>query len=270
LQSVLFESQSGEDTLIADLWECGTAGIIEEDGRLRAFFDDTADITYLTLRYPSAEIRPEPPADLTHFSRENWDPILVGEKFFIAPSWVAAETPPGRLRLNIDATSAFGTGRHESTQLMLKVLEREVHSGQTILDVGCGSGILSLAASLLGANHIIACDIHQDAITRVAKDLKIPVFAGSADAVCDQAADLVLANISARVNDAIASDLKRVTKPDGLIVLAGFIRDNPPKRFKPLAIHEQGDWLCWVCRPADVLPSDVAPSGPQSHSQQWW
>jgi ribosomal protein L11 methyltransferase len=270
LQSVLFVLQNEDSALIADLWESGTTGILEEEGGLRAFFEDTVDLSGLKLRYPGIEIRRENATDLTQFVREDWDPILVGDKFFVAPSWIGTETPPGRFRLNIDATTAFGTGRHESTQLMLKVMEEEIRPGQTILDVGCGSGILSIAASLLGASHVFACDIHQDSVEGVAKDSKIPVFAGSADAVRERVADIVLANISARVNDAIASDLERVTKPDGLIVLAGFIRDNPPKRFKPFAVREQGEWLCWICRPRDVLPGDIARSGPQSHSQQWW
>jgi hypothetical protein len=72
-------------------------------------------------------------------------------------------------------------------------------------------------------------------------------------------------NISAGVNDAIAGDLRRVTKPGGLLLLAGFMRENPPKRFRPFAAREQGDWLCWSCRPENVAPGIHA--GPQLHPQ---
>ena len=159
---------------------------------MRAFFEDSVDLAPLLLRWLAIEVRREDPPDPSQFPRAGWDRILAGDRFFIAPSWVEAPTPKGRFRLSIDTTAAFGTGRHESTQLMLQAMEQELRAGQTVLDVGCGSGILSLAARLLGAGQVFACDIHAEDAASVARQMKIPAFAGSADGVRDGAADLVL------------------------------------------------------------------------------
>lgn len=254
MQSILFRHPlAGEDGLIGKLWEHGTLGIIEDDTGLRAFFEDDCDL---------ADFGKDAVVDacipyIHNQVRDKRDPILIGERFFVAPSWLEAATPPGRFRLTIDSNIVFGTGRHESTQLMIEALEQHLRKGDTVVDVGCGSGILSLAAQALGATRIFTCDIEDDAR---------PMFIGSADAVRDATADVTLVNISARVIDTLAFDLNRIAKPDGLLLLAGFIEANPPKAFKPESVMQRGEWLCWICRPQTVNGRPRL----LTHSRQWW
>jgi SAM-dependent methyltransferase len=259
------------DSLSATLWEVGTAGIVEEQGALRAFFADSVDPASLCAYFalPPSAVHPEPPFDPTSLPPLECDPLLIGEKFFLAPAWVRQPTPAGRFRLTIDATSAFGSGRHESTQLCVEALENYLRPGAVVVDIGCGSGILSAAAHLLGAAATFSCDIHADSV-RTAKTLvKTPLFVGSADALRTGIADLVLANISAKIVDLLAADLRRIVKPAGLIVLAGFLSEAPPTRFRPRAILKKGDWECWIAKPADIAVVDGA-AGPAVHSEEWW
>jgi ribosomal protein L11 methylase PrmA len=261
LRSILFANPlDDQDVLIAELWEHGTLGIIEEESGLRAFFEDDHDLSDLLRNGRSAAVEAcaSQPCDCT---REDWEPILIGERFFVAPSWVDTPTPPGRFRLTTDSNIVFGTGRHESTQLMIQALEQHLHSGDTVVDVGCGSGILAIAAQTLGASRIFTCDIESDAH---------PMFIGSADAIHDATADLTLANISARVIDTLAFDLNRITKPGGLVLLAGFIEENPPQAFKPERALHMNEWLCWICRPQTLNEAGEARLRVLSLSRQWW
>jgi ribosomal protein L11 methyltransferase len=258
------------DLIGADLWEMGTAGLVEETSGLRAFFEDSVERSEVCARFAltSDAARNEPPFDYQHVPQE-YDPVLIGERFYVAPSSVKSPPPPGRFRLTIDTSSAFGSGRHESTQLCVEVLEKHLKTGNVVLDIGCGSGILSAAASLLGAGAVFACDIHQDSVRTARTLIDTPIFVGSADGIKAHQADLVFANISAKVVDLIAADLQRIAKPMGLIVISGFTRGNPPARFRPREVWEKGDWQCWVCGPADIEISNE-PSEPVTHTQQWW
>src|SRR6185312_13839152 len=96
--------------------------------------------------------------------------------FFVVPSMSDVPAPDGRIRLEIDATTAFGTGRHESTQAVMEALETLPLENAAVLDVGCGSGILSLAASALGAARVLSCDVHPDAIRTAAVYLSGTLF----------------------------------------------------------------------------------------------
>lgn len=237
---------------------------------MRAYFEDTVPADAIIARWEGTA-RQEQEFDPGNFERQDSEPFTVGNRFYVTPPWISAETPPGRLRLEIDASTAFGTGRHESTRLCLQALERHLKHGDTVLDVGCGSGILIAAAELLGAGQTIGSDISFDALTIARGHVHAPLFAGSADAIDDAIGDITIANISARVVDRLAAELKRVTKPGGLVVLAGFIRDNVPRRYRFEQLLEQGDWQCWVCRTHDI---DAAVLGeeavPGSHDEQWW
>jgi ribosomal protein L11 methyltransferase len=250
MRSILFRpSPERENSLNADLWEIGMAGIVEEENGFRAFFEDTADLTPLFSGYQSLilEIRNERPRDWTIVSREGWDPIFAGERFFIVPPWLDQETPPGRTRLVIDTGMAFGSGRHESTQLMIQALEACLKPGDSVLDVGCGSGILSAVAEVLGAGRLLACDIDYESVKRSRLHTNAPAFAGSAAAVADGFGDIVAVNISAAAIDSLAVELRRVAKPGAILLLAGFIEENPPHSFHPDRVLQMNEWQCWIC-----------------------
>lgn len=271
--SILFHPEpDNRDVLIAELWETGTSGIIEEAEGLRAFFEDSIRPENIcsSCKAPVTDFRHEKENELFDFSREQWDPLLIGKRFFITPPWYRGDVPDGRLHLSIEATSAFGTGRHESTQLMLEALETYLSPGGTVLDVGCGSGILSEAASLLGAGAVYSCDIHAGALSAACRQIRTPLFAGSADAVRSGLADIILANISAAVVDHIAFDLRRVAKARGIVIIAGFIARNPPQRYRPEQIMESAGWQCWMCRPEGIDRSSSDETDPNFHTEQWW
>jgi ribosomal protein L11 methyltransferase len=189
----------------------------------------------------------------------------------VVPSASNLPAPDGRIRLAIDAITAFGTGRHESTQVVIEALETLSVENATVLDVGCGSGILSLAASALGA-RVFGCDVHPDAITTAAG--YVPggtLFRGTIDAVRDNSADLVIANISAAVIDTLAPDLNRIIREHGILLLAGFMADRTPARFVAEQTFENNGWLCWMARP---FKNESAAGAQQPRirefTEQWW
>ena len=210
------------DLLIAELWEQGCAGISElNNGRVQAFFDDTAKRDVLLSRYPGATSRTEEQRDWVEAARDLLQPMNVGARFFLVPEWRDDAPPPGRFRIVVNPGMAFGTGVHETTQLCLEALEDYLEAGMTVFDVGTGSGILAEAVTLLGAGRVFACDVDPVAV-QIARARCGRIFVGSADAVRSGSADLVLANISPEAIIQLAPDLMRSLRPGGLLLTSGF------------------------------------------------
>jgi len=245
---------------VARLWELGTTGIIEDEqpgGQvvLRAFFPEP---------FPAAEFGPwnarweeEEEKNWARIVMESWEPINVGERLFVVPDWRDEPTPHGRVRLVIHPGIAFGTGYHPTTQMCLEAVERCLRPTDTVLDLGCGAGILAQAAGLLGAPRILACDIDPVATTAAAENLRLAgtrafLYTGSARAVRDGAIDLLVANITAETLIAAAPEVRRLLAPGGRAILSGFA---PARReevraaysaagFAPLDSAERGGWAC--------------------------
>ena len=206
------------DLLIAELWDQGSAGMVELDARhVRAFFDDGAERDALFELFPGATYRVEEQCDWVQRARDLLQPMEVGARFFLAPEWRDDPAPPGRFRIAVNPGMAFGTGVHETTQLCMEALEEFVKPGMRVLDVGTGSGILARAARLLGAGRVYACDTD-----RVAVQIAGDGFVGSVDAVESGACDLVVANISPEAIVELAPDLVRVLRPGGVLLASGF------------------------------------------------
>jgi ribosomal protein L11 methyltransferase len=247
---LLHPSPDREDLLIAELQECGTAGLTEEESGLRAFFANDRDAVSFLQRFAefSPEFREEEPTDWERVTRDAWPPLCVGERFYLVAPWDQdTAVPTGRLRLEIYPGMACGTGRHPATQLCLQALERYVKPGARVLDIGSGSGILSDAARLLGAGLVIGCDIDPDAIRIARERVDVPMFIGSTDAVRSQCADLIVANIDAATLERIAPELDRIRKPDSTLILSGFPEWDTPEGLSPREVLSQGEWRCFVC-----------------------
>ncbi len=273
MQSILIQSEaSNREALITKLWEYGTTGILENSNTVQAFFEDGLSVSAIInqLNYPVLEVSQETALANVSYTLPNRDPVYAGRRFFIVSSDMDRLAPPDRKRLVIDAHNSFGSGSHESTQLVIQVLEDYLPINTTVLDVGCGSGILSAVAQELGASQVFACDTHLGALSSTRQNSPDAyLFAGSIDALGPCSVDIVIVNISANTIDRLTDDLYRVAKPAGLLILAGFTTDRTPARIRPEKVFHLNDWLCWLCRPEGIQRRRTQ-EALQPFPEQWW
>ena len=232
---MLHPSPAEEDALIAELWECGTAGAVASSSLIERF-----------ARF-RPRLRDEATVDWAQASRDAWPPLLIGHRFYLVPPWCEIATPAGRLRLEINPGMACGTGRHPATQLCLEAIEKHVRPSDWALDVGTGSGILARAAALTGAQRVIACDVDPSAVAIAAQDSGVRWFIGSADAVRSESADVIVANIDSATIEHMAPELERARKPGGKLILSGFPESDVPEGFEPIEALTRGEWVCLIC-----------------------
>ena len=162
--------------------------------------------------------------------KQYFKPIPVGQKLLIRPTWEEVKDSGGRTVLDLDPGLAFGTGTHETTRLCMELLEQYVRPGMNVLDVGCGSGILSVAALLLGADKAVGVDIDELAVKTAVENAEINHvenrFTGICGNLTDQVTgtyDIVVANIVADVIIMLTKDVEQFMKPDTVYLMSGII-----------------------------------------------
>ena len=193
--------------------------------------------------------------DWVRLTQAQFDPIPVGQRLLILPSWHAAETQAGdREALIIDPGLAFGTGSHPTTRLCLEWLDEHDPRGLRVIDYGCGSGILAIAAARLGAAEVIGIDIDPQAVLSTAENARInrvEVTALGGDAPLPPPADLVIANILSTPLKLLAPILSSLVAPGGRLVLSGVLErqiDEVASCYDPVlnvqAWRTRDGWAC--------------------------
>ncbi len=245
--------QADKDILIADLFEAGCTGLIEtgdtaDTASVRAFFDDARQSEILA-RF-GGEATAADNRDWVAFAREHLQPMEIGQRIFVCPEWRSDATPAGRIRIEVNAGLAFGTGAHETTRMCLEAIERNLKPGMAVADVGTGSGILAEAAAKLGAGSVTACDNDPEAVAVARENLAkagvdIAVAVGSVTDLPAESADLIAANISPAWIADLAEDWLRVLKPGGRAILSGFDAADLPgvvKALRGAGLHIEGEY----------------------------
>lgn len=203
----------------------------------------------------------------------NWKkyfkPLRIGNKIMIKPSWEELKDDEGRKVLEIDPSSSFGTGTHATTQLCLEALEDIVMPECSVLDMGCGSGILSVGAMLLGAGNVTGIDIEEDSVrvsyenaerNGISKDV-FDIRMGNvlcddelANDIANKKYDIVVANIVADVVIAMSGLFKRYLSKEGTLITSGIITERiddvtaalDENGFKIKDIRRKDDWAAII------------------------
>ena len=199
--------------------------------------------------------------------KEHFSLFRVGERLVIRPSWVDYEGMSDELVITLDPGMAFGTGYHPTTRMCLLALEQIVSPGMALLDIGTGSGILAVAARLLGAGSAVGIDTDPNAVKVARENCRanglgrevrlvrgtLPILQAPAENF-----DLAVGNISARVIQAKASHTLEALKVGGRFVASGFIRDQTPDvietlqeaGFADISVEYIEEWACLIARRA--------------------
>ncbi|MCA8297211.1 50S ribosomal protein L11 methyltransferase [Burkholderia sp. AU30198] len=174
---------------------------------------------------PAFTVREVEEQDWVRLTQSQFEPIPIGERIWVVPSWHDAPDPDA-LILELDPGLAFGTGSHPTTRLCMEWLEQSVKPGQSVLDYGCGSGILAILAKKCGANPVIGIDIDPQAVESARQNSErnhAEVTYGLPDACPDGEFDIVVANILSNPLKLMASMLASKVKPGGRIALSGVL-----------------------------------------------
>jgi len=258
-----------------ELWELGATGIEQRDDTtivreptpgevvLIAAFDNV-EAAKAAVQSLQSDYRVE----LHHLPHRNWavewrkgfGPQRIGSRLLLHPSWEPVEGGPNDVVLEIDPENAFGSGDHETTRLVLGLLDRHVREGARVLDVGCGSGILSIAAVRLGARSSVGVDVEEDAVTVSRRNARLNGVASSVEFSTTRLQrvegdfDLVVANIETRVLVHMPAALQARMAPGGTLILSGILnreREELLAAYSELHLDdvvEEGEWCACVFR----------------------
>ncbi|KVG31777.1 50S ribosomal protein L11 methyltransferase [Burkholderia diffusa] len=202
---------------------------------------------------PKFDVREVEEQDWVRLTQSQFEPIPIGERIWVVPSWHDAPDPDA-LILELDPGLAFGTGSHPTTRLCMEWLEQSVKPGQSVLDYGCGSGILAILAKKCGANPVVGIDIDPQAVESARQNSErnhAEVTYGLPDACPPGEFDIVVANILSNPLKLMASMLASKVKPGGHIALSGVLARQADEvaavyeRYVDISVwREHEGWVC--------------------------
>ena len=240
----------------------GEQMLIELKAELAAMKSRDAEGRLGRLEIREASVKEE---DWANNWKQYFHPFPVGQNLLVMPSWETLDVPTPRQIILIDPESSFGTGQHDTTRMCLDMLDGRVCEGDLMLDLGCGSGILSVASAKLGAKKVTCVDIDENSVKIARQNLEknsIPAdrFEVMCGNICEDAAlrerigtgyDVVCANIVADVLIAMSDYFMSFLNDDGVLIVSGIIKQRADEVFSVLkqkgfimvGIREREDWV---------------------------
>lgn len=195
--------------------------------------------------------------------KKYYKPTKIGQKIVVKPTWEGYDKQEGDLIIELDPGMAFGTGTHETTSMCIRELEKYVDKSKRVFDIGCGSGILAIAAAKLGAKEVVAGDLDEVAV-KVSKENcelnnvsdKVVVKHGSLFEVVEGKADVIVANIIADIIKTLANDVSKFLSEDGVFISSGIIHAKidevveslEKNGFEIVEIVKLGEWSAIVSK----------------------
>ena len=272
LEISISASKPQQELLIPTMTEIGCHGFIDTDTELLCYIDKSiwSEEKYsqlqVEMKYILRIISSNADIRIKEIQEENWNknwestiqPIEIGSKLTIKPSWAEYQNPNGRIILQIDPKMSFGTGYHETTRLTLVLLEKYIKNDDVVLDVGTGTGILAIAAIKLGARSAICIDNDEWAVSNadenvIANNLGryIEISDKPIAELSDRKFNLITANIALPTIIELLPEMKKRLKHNGTIIFSGLlaqdenpIRDGISKsRLTVLELISEGEWI---------------------------
>jgi ribosomal protein L11 methyltransferase len=277
MQALVVTVPATEAELASDLlWSLGVLAVEERDGGGTPGLEDHLVELWTSLGEDVEEVTRAAEAfparwrwhlvEVDESVADNWrahvGPVWVTDRIVIVPSWIDFEPPPGQetVCLRIEPGETFGLGDHPTTVLTARALSEELHPGQRVLDVGCGSGVLGVLAAVSGAGHVVGIDLHPAAVPVTVANAVRNGVSSLVEVSLTPLADvegpfeLVLANILAPALIELSDDLKRVLAPGGTLVISGVLvgaHDHVLAALAPLVpvrTLERDGWAATVLR----------------------
>ena len=199
--------------------------------------------------------------------KDNWKeffkPSKVTGRIVIKPTWEEYKNKAGELVIELDPGMAFGTGTHPTTSMCMKFMERYAGQFKSVLDIGCGSGILAIAAAFFGAEEVLGIEIDHQAVIVARENVrhngfidKIRVIQGDLTKGVNHRADLIVANLMADLVVLLAEDIQKNLKPEGLFISSGILIEKQAEvkagikkaGFEMIDIIEEGEWCAILAR----------------------
>ena len=272
--SVTVRCLSAEEEIVSALLiELGSSGVsITEHGEsceVTGYFPDDLPVNNIVSdfqnAYPSALV-----IDTDHHNQNDWvaswkqfyQPTRISRHLTIVPSWDSEYIAgPGELLIRLDPDISFGTGTHPTTVLALYALEQTLRDGETVIDVGTGSGVLAIASSRLGASKVLATDLDDKAVAIARANIslndsnaKINVIVNDSLKDVTEQAEVIVANILAEVLVNLIDDAVQLLNPSGHLILSGIYFDKIDlirRKVQEAGLNivtsmSQGEWHCLV------------------------
>ncbi len=195
--------------------------------------------------------------------KEYFKPAKVTETLVVKPSWETYEKTGSEKVIELDPGMAFGTGTHETTTMCMELMEHYLKEGQSVLDIGCGSGILSIAAAFLGSGRVLGIEIDPDAVRTARENVSangvsesVEIREGDLTKDVEETADLIAANLIAPLVIQLAEPAAEHLNADGVFISSGILTERKEEvekaireaGFEILEIREKGEWCAIAAR----------------------